>query len=1359
MQLIPMTSKFYLPRKLQNHEKEYNELEVIGTFKIIIILAEPGAGKTSLLDSFSNYLNVTKKTANVFSNRNNFEKNSPLIIDALDELVRVDQSAIGNLLGKAADLEPSILIISSRSSEWEDSYTRLVKDNFGVEPQIFRIFPFDEEEQKQIFQNYKPNEDFVLFKSEVQKYNLEALLANPQFLKIFGDAYIESNKKFEGRKYIFSQAVKALAKETNSAYNFRNDLPTLRKIELIEEIFAKLLLAGAEGVSTNSNEKDILYPRIDSLIRLENTDQYNSLLSCGLFKMADNESQHQPNHKIVAEFGAANYLVKRINAHQNSISLNQCLSIIAPNNIVRDELRGLVGWMASLGNQVIQEALIEIDPYAVLANGDPSQLIPSSKKYLLEKLSVVAEEDPYFRRNDKWRIFSVEGFFDHTSVENIKRILSYGNDKSVLKDLILELLENSTILNQLILDFERIVIDESVAKHTRQLAGLRLAEVGSEQGIAPVLEKLIEINTDVSLKISSSIIEEIGIEQVQYELILNLLKQCKSLYPDDYQHPKYSTSINRYFIRRFISLLNYSITINLLDALSEELDCTCKKEDYKCYCKEGKSKIVGLLLDNYFKLEKREYEPKRIWKWINNLRFHTGKNEQDSIAVKVLQQEDKLRQDIIKLFLNDIISNDKANEISWGFFNFNIHSGLYLKQIDYYFIVDYFIEINSLTLWENFVPTHYFYNKEKNEINSNLRAYVRKIVKDHPSFLKIWIMKNKKANKLYNDTKFKARRRRYKTIKKDEELIRKKNIEYIQNNRKSIEAGNDWSCLVRFAKSILNEPSKIVYEFGDENIVKNAIKNCIPKLDSYIPTLQELAEAQCCSDYYKCEEVLYAACLQIFREKRHLNDVETKYLQVLRTGLSMRYQAISEEEHNALTDEVDRILFADSNTRLKFLENYIEPQVALAECKNAQVSWLNFNEIFHEFRSTLPLKWLNNYSNISKEVASELFDLSLKFGSLDELKELISLRCSELYKLLTLNTEDEEAIKPKVIFWFIRGFFFLEDSVAAPYWDYLKKLDQTIFLINDKTSGFNFGNSYIWLQLSSTKIWWILDSFIERWPKVNLPSSWGNMDPPGEIAYRFLTNIIWSFEKEVSDNSLLLVNRIIEDSRFNNMHLDFKSIRSTLIRRLSLLNYKAPAPEVIVNFLDNNQIATVENLRALIIDELKLFQDDLNGSETTSKNIFYNLQFKGNVKVGYKRLGEVEATLRVADRLRLKLASHSIVVTPEHQLQNSNRCDITFSKVIDNQRRLLVLESKGQWHPELYEAASKQLFQKYSIHPEAEQQGIYFILWFGPDEKVANLTNHGINSAQELKNILESKLPIALKGLIDIFVLDVSLLN
>ncbi|WP_206360271.1 hypothetical protein, partial [Pseudomonas viridiflava] len=58
--------------------------------------------------------------------------------------------------------------------------------------------------------------------------------------------------------------------------------------------------------------------------------------------------------------------------------------------------------------------------------------------------------------------------------------------------------------------------------------------------------------------------------------------------------------------------------------------------------------------------------------------------------------------------------------------------------------------------------------------------------------------------------------------------------------------------------------------------------------------------------------------------------------------------------------------------------------------------------------------------------------------------------------------------------------------------------------------------------------------------------------------------------------------------------------------------------------------------------------------------------------------------------------------------------------------------------------------------PDAEQQGVYLVIWFGGDELVANKKNTTINSALELKTSIEQTLPPELVGLIDVFVLNVS---
>ncbi|MCB0124636.1 MAG: hypothetical protein KDE58_20415 [Caldilineaceae bacterium] len=244
-----------------------------------------------------------------------------------------------------------------------------------------------------------------------------------------------------------------------------------------------------------------------------------------------------------------------------------------------------------------------------------------------------------------------------------------------------------------------------------------------------------------------------------------------------------------------------------------------------------------------------------------------------------------------------------------------------------------------------------------------------------------------------------------------------------------------------------------------------------------------------------------------------------------------------------------------------------------------------------------------------------------------------------------------------------------------------------------------------------------------------------------------MTQVIRSFDSDDPDVAIPILGRLMTDLRFVDLHNDLKSIRSRQVRKKALRDFEPPTPQEIVNLLDHGAVVTVEGLRQIAIQQLQNFQDSIDGGEFNSADRFYE---KG------ERLDEVRSTEIIAERLSLRLEPQGISVTPEHQLKGATRSDFTLTKMIGGKRRLLVTEVKGQWHDELYIAAATQLRDRYSIHPDAEQQGIFLVIWFGPNEKVAGRKRHGIGNAQELKSSIETCLPQELTGLIDVFVLDVS---
>ena len=1336
-----MNSNFYLPRKLSKNNDLFTEDALLTASKFVVILAEPGAGKTVLMESIAQKLDTVVLTANRFKHSPLRKENSPLVIDAFDELAKVDPSGIYALLSKAESSKPTHVYLSSRSSEWGNANNVAFKEFFCCEPFTVRLCEFTESEQKLIFENHSPEESFLNFRSEVSRFDLQDLLPNPQFLKLFADAYTESNRHFPDKKSIFSLAVERLAKEVNSGATRTTDtFSTSKKIDLASEVFAKLLLAGSEGICISESAEERMYPALDALFIHQESN--SSILATRLFKPGDCVDHHRPVHKIVAEYCAADYLIKRVVDPRDSLNLAKCLPVIAPNLAVRDELRGLLGWMASLGDKPTQEKIIELDPYAVLANGDPSQLLNSSKKLLISKLVEIEAIDPYFRRNDFWRRFSVAGFFTRETIEDVRPLLRTQSGGH-LRNLILELLTGSSAANLLREELRHLLLTPEESQSTRILAMRCLLEI-SVYDYFEDLRILIFEATNISLTLSAKIIEKLLPSSITPYYIASFLRVCAHLYPDAEHFER--TIGSRYFIKDLISKFSLETTEILLDTLTEGLVCTCEKKSFECRCHNGLSKIVGSLLDRYFELSDSPFDSIRIWSWVKNLRFNNQHGANESIAVSTLQENLRLRYEIIAHAFSSLTDREEIFQTQLHHFNLYSHSGLVLTAKDHKFIIDLAFLIDNPQLWISFIAHHKFYRTGNDRGPDDLRSHMREQANIKPAFMREWSKSNRAAihHAREHDTSRFLHSRKFKRRKDREKKIHAQNIEYIKGHRELIESGQNWPLLVRFAELTLTRPDRISEKFEDDALVRRSLRNCFGVISSNVPTLEELSELHGASKYKQSEVVLYAACLETLRDQGNLENVEYGLLQSLRTGLDMHYSSVSSEERDALKTEVDRILFTDTESAESFLRTYVEPQLS-SKSSRAKVWILKHEEPFSSLRHKLSFEWLKKYCDMALEPLEALFDIAIEKAPPDELNDLILERCSGLMPEHLITVDSQETIQRRA-FWLLRAWYFLENP-PEEYWNWLQSDKNIVHAFSSRSGNMSRHDNVHWPKLNAIKIEKILVAFIEQWPKVDLPNQWGTDSSAEEKAYRFLSEISWSISSDSPVRAIPVLNRLLSDERFLDAHPDLKSIHAAQVRKKSLGAFDPPSARDVVNILDRESIVTVEGLRQLIIQELQEYQKYIFGGEYNSVDRFYS---------NGARLGEESCTEIIAERLSLILRHKNIIITPEHHLKSEKRSDFTVAKIIDGKRRLLVTEVKGQWHRELYSAASTQLYERYAIHPEAEEQGIYLILWFGETESVADRKNHGITCAQALKNSVEERLPKDLKGLIDIFVLDLS---
>jgi hypothetical protein len=801
----------------------------------------------------------------------------------------------------------------------------------------------------------------------------------------------------------------------------------------------------------------------------------------------------------------------------------------------------------------------------------------------------------------------------------------------------------------------------------------------------------------------------------------------------------------RYFIKKFITEIDLLTTEWFLDKLTRDLTCHCGKECYECDCRNGISKIVGSLLDHYFDIAQAPFDPVKVWRWTQGLNFHGSKRADESSSVRILSTDHLLRQGVITLAFSKLTNRDDIHHAQLYNFSWHGHTGLNLQSIDLKFIVDLAFEIENVTLWTYFIERHEYYRRSEVRGPNPLRRHMREQALLKPAFMREWAKSNKVTKEQFQRYRHEWLRKRSRVIgrrDKKQMALRAANIRYLQENLELVESGRHWNSLLHFSELFLMEPDKIELECGNKNIVNNALLNCLDFISSHVPGLEKLAELQCASQSLNVERVLYAACIQILRVKGNLETVDYRLLGALRTNINISYRAISKEERDLLRTEVDRLIFPVPEKAERFIRQYLEPQLAHRTCNNTEVWILRRDDNFSHLRASLSIEWLQNYPKLSLSTLSELFDIAAQYGDRTELNEVIASRCSELMSAWPSLTDNYE-IEQKRTFWLLRSFYFIDDT-PEKIWDWLKRDRDTVLLFYRFSSSINRSEYPNWPALSVDKAYKILDGFIERWPKVELPSGWGSDSPEDEKAYRFLKELLWSFNTDDGESYIKL---LLSDLRFSDFHMDLQSINASLIRRRALRGFTPPLPQEIIKLLDGNEVVTVEGLRKLVLYELQRYQQDINGGEFNSAERFYEKD---------ERLDEVRSTEIIAERIKLRLEPQSITVTPEHQLKDRNRSDFTVTKIIGGQRRILVTEVKGQWHRELYTAASVQLYDRYSIHPDAEKQGIFLVIWFGAKEEVAGRKKHGIESAEMLKSRIEDKLPTDLLGLIDVFVLDVS---
>jgi hypothetical protein len=1326
---------FYINRRLKLGDKDLSEIEVLEHGPVLVILAEPGAGKTELLAEFGRLLGVVPVRASRFRHQTHLSADAPRIIDALDEVAKIDESSVDQIIVKAQEFSNGRVIFASRSSEWQEARTKWIRECFGSEPHIVRIEHFTSGEQRLLFERHLPEEDFNAFANEVDRFELTPLLGNPQFQVLFEDAYMQSGRRFTSKIQIFHDAVERLAIEAGNTVAGRPRPPSSDLIALSSEIIAKLLLAGASGVSAKEQLSDFDYPYLAALVA-GNAETAFAVLDTRLFKPGIETDHHEPVHRIVAEYCAAQYIVRRVSDPQNPLSLRRALAVIAPNGAVRDELRGMLGWMASLGNERIQRAAIELDAYAVIANGDPSQLTSPSKKLLLKELSSVAASNPGFRRGDYWRRFSVSGFFSDDLAADVARILQSSAATSPLTDLLLELLVDSGGPISLLDDVRSILLNPGAGLHTRLWAARAARKLSGIMSVAD-FDALVLEGAPASLGVAIDLLSEVDVNEVDLDAIERLLRAYVRNHQSGRRSRDDSSHMAFYHLKYILDLLEPEKAADLLDRLTKGLACTCGHSEYDCRCRGGVSKVAGGLLDRYFSAAEGPHDPDRVWGWTKTLWYRNRGDTDKSAAIKAMIADSSLRHQLHLRAFSGVTTADDAWDVYFRLMDSHHHSGLRLYEGDEWRIADFAFETGYPGLWSAFWRRPA--TRTSNQRPDEFRRHLRKQAAAKPAFAAEWARLERRFRTVRLEQERSWRRRHRHRDRREEQRSAQDRAD-LKANRANVESGNHWLWIRRFADLYFLDRDRLAQYTTDTTLVDNALRNALPLITPYVPTIHELAR----NGHRTVAQVAFVSCWIQFRDRGSLEHVDRAIL-LAATVQAHHYQTMPKDEYDAFRQELDRQLFSVPGEAEDFARNFIEPSLSGGRNGHSNIGWLTSQKSLAHLQPTLSIEWLRRLPEMPVQSRDVLFNIAAATSDRAVLIEIINQAVSAASSEPLGESEEElQHRMDDLRFWQLRRFFF--ETPAEDGWDELKVDPDTIFRIANRAG--RFGDKAAgWPVLSSDKIFKVLDGFVDHWPAVHLPSSHGTDDPPEEIAFRFLTEIIWSIGRDSPERALPVLERLIADPRFLGFIGALRTLRAETIKKLALSDFHTPEPGEIVQMLDSAAIASVEDLRAFAVEELGWLQNWLKTADTDPLASFYQ---RG------AHVDENTARNRVVDSLQWRITAMNMPVVIEHHMSDANRCDFTVSTSINGKRRLLVVEAKGQWHPRLYTAATAQLSEQYASHHDAEQQGIYLVFWFGPETTVAGRVQHRIKTAAELQERIVLELPQDLRGLIDVVVLDLA---
>jgi hypothetical protein len=1257
----------------------------------LVVLGEPGMGKTWLLKTYAKAQGFAFMTARALTRRPPAElrkvETAVWVIDALDEVASAQgYEPVQSVLARLAEIGSPPFILSCRSADWQGAVAKYdIKEDYGAEPTTLQLDPLSASDACRALTMALGDEAVSLETIDrLGKRGLEPLYGNPLTLSLIADLTKAKGKLPDTRADLFQQACDLLWREKNSKHRqtLLSSLTEAAALDAAGVAFAALILTGSEAISLetpgNVQDGDL---RAAEIAALPDGAALEAVLHSRLFRRAGGGDRLAPLHRTIAEYLGGRWLA----AQFATASRRRIFSMLHFRDGVPASLRGLHAWLAHFNHEVAEQ-VIETDPFGVLRYGDADRLTPIEGAALLRSLKQLAVDHPYFRGGD-WTRYSARGLAQEALAEEVRALALDPNTPYQLRTVLMDALKGSPAATLIKADLLKGLMDDgkrSLGRDARRsIADILIALQDPKDDWPAIVDTLSNRKSPVSRYLAVDIIVTVGSAAFSADAIAHaVLAHAGRLKGLPNMSGRTSVTGPLYTLARQIPLAQIDGVLDAYIAKSP----TDKPTDWNI--EYALNDFIATLITR--RLEGAPPDPVDLLRWI---RIHSG-SHMGGEKRKFIREWMKAHDDVRRAIQTHVLFVEKDDDDVWG-------RAWGLNRLDAALVPD-FGDVTALLDSPHLTPL------SKSDVKRKWRDVVQLAANSGGLPEAVSLKAGAQATGHADLEAFLDRLRNPAPPEWEAKEAKRKAAELARRAREWAKHRETYRGLVDEVRagelSGIHQPALAYighyFDLNDatdrhdrirqwlgEDLLEAALEGFEAVLRrNDLPGSQKIAESYAESRTWNYIRPMLVGLLERVTSGRGLADVHEDVL--ISGRLGMEWETLGDgDENQILRDALDAWLAAHPAAHQTYIRLLIEPQLR----KPREVNHINglYQLTRHEDAADLvtPLasEWLSAFPDMPAEAEIELVDHLTRFKAWDRLRAAAAERRTRGYR------DDEHRL-----LW-LSVAFLADFETARTELDAGVKAHPTMLWHLRNRGGLNRSDPSHGGILP--RACWLVRTFRREFPARGRPSgSYGGNENAWD-ASDFLQGAINTIASDLTDEAanLLIALRdgpadTYSESLRNAVALQARARREEAFEAATL-------PEL-ASVVASDRPRTVEDLRAVVLDALDMLQARIKGDDFNTIERFYN----GGVPLDESGCRDVVGGL-LRDALR-----HGIQQTPERLMPAAKRADLAYQ--IDNLQ--LPVEAKGQWHPKLWTAANGQLDKLYTTDWRAVGMGIYVVFWFGP---------------------------------------------